>query len=420
MKRFNCTLADKRGEFGECMEAHNTGRYVLFSDVEKLQRRMQEMLDKSNRTGVAIERAISTGAVPADHPLKSRLDLLANHHKHEQALADGMVAMADQCHLLASLLRELRDGVEGDWCFPGDLDERIDSALAVTLCVRLDAACTEATTTPTEQDYRELQEQHDQLQSTHKGTLVLLQEAHEVMRRVIPSLPQDCAKRGDLLDRIEVVLADQVLELTSLPDCTEVTRTAPKRIWLQVSDDFGDHNEPFPTRDELGNREVTWCADSVGGTKIEYLRADLAHWITKPARIGGVVFQPGVKVATVIEAAYRSAENYQQCPAKFQALQHAILGKLPELSADMLREIQLTGPVVVIDKPGVSEGWQLVPVEPTKAMREAFHEAHEEWESWNDWRLDSPDHQWHAMLAAAPKHQGGEPCATEPPLSSKA
>lgn len=88
MKRFNCTLSDKRGEFGECMEAHNTGRYVLFSDVEKLQRRMQEMLDKSNRTGVAIERAISTGAVPADHPLKSRLELLANHHKHEQALAE--------------------------------------------------------------------------------------------------------------------------------------------------------------------------------------------------------------------------------------------------------------------------------------------------------------------------------------------
>ncbi|WP_324052600.1 DUF551 domain-containing protein [Aeromonas dhakensis] len=88
MKRFNCTLSDKRGEFGECMEAHSTGRYVLFSDVEKLQRRMQELLDKSNRTGVAIERAISTGAVLADHPLKSRLDLLANHHKREQVLAE--------------------------------------------------------------------------------------------------------------------------------------------------------------------------------------------------------------------------------------------------------------------------------------------------------------------------------------------
>lgn len=109
MKRFNCTLADKRGEFGECMEAHNTGRYVLFSDVEKLQRRMQEMLDKSNSTGVAIERAISTGSVLTDHPLKSRLELLANHHKREQALADGMVAMADRCKLLTDLLREARN-----------------------------------------------------------------------------------------------------------------------------------------------------------------------------------------------------------------------------------------------------------------------------------------------------------------------
>lgn len=48
------------------------------------------------------------------------------------------------------------------------------------------------------------------------------------------------------------------------------------------------------------------------------------------------------------------------------------------------------------------EGWKLVPVEPTRAMREAFHEAHEEWESGDNWRLDSPDHQWRAMLAAAP------------------
>ncbi len=112
MKRFNCTLSDKRGEFGECMEAHNTGRYVLFSDVEKLQRRMQEMLDKSNRTGVAIERAISTGFVLADHPLKSRLELLANHYKREQALADGMVTMADRCKLLIDLLREARTNVD--------------------------------------------------------------------------------------------------------------------------------------------------------------------------------------------------------------------------------------------------------------------------------------------------------------------
>lgn len=49
--------------------------------------REHELLEKFHRTGVAIERAISTGSVLADHPLKSRLELLANHHKREQELA---------------------------------------------------------------------------------------------------------------------------------------------------------------------------------------------------------------------------------------------------------------------------------------------------------------------------------------------
>ncbi|MDT3595674.1 hypothetical protein [Cronobacter malonaticus] len=51
----------------------------------------------------------------------------------------------------------------------------------------------------------------------------------------------------------------------------------------------------------------------------------------------------------------------------------------------------------------VPEGWKLVPIEPTPDMREAFHQANEEWEDGGaTW---SPDHQWSAMLAAAP-----EPC----------
>lgn len=51
----------------------------------------------------------------------------------------------------------------------------------------------------------------------------------------------------------------------------------------------------------------------------------------------------------------------------------------------------------------VPEGWKLVPIEPTPDMREAFHQANEEWEDGGaTW---SPDHQWSAMLGAAP-----EPC----------
>lgn len=49
---------------------------------------------------------------------------------------------------------------------------------------------------------------------------------------------------------------------------------------------------------------------------------------------------------------------------------------------------------------GVPSGWKLVPEEPTKAMRQAFHKANDEYENGNGGT--SPDMQWAAMLAAAP------------------
>ncbi|KIX25550.1 hypothetical protein [Aeromonas salmonicida] len=191
MKRYNCTLSDKRGAFGLCMEEHKEGMFVPFSEVEQLQAKVFELQEKFHRTGVAIERAISTGSVLADHPLKSRLELLANHHEREmelvaqlsdatrqcgvmagllreandsvyfhlespdsrlsgeeagklialtESIADALAGklhicqsvspLLDRIGLLTFLLRELRDGVEGEWCFPGNLDERIDAALA--------------------------------------------------------------------------------------------------------------------------------------------------------------------------------------------------------------------------------------------------------------------------------------------------
>lgn len=196
----------------------------------------------------------------------------------------------------------------------------------------------------------------------------------------------DDEKRSLLLDNIDAALAG---ELSSLPDCTEVTRTAPDRIWLHVSDDHGDHNEPFPTRAELGFSEVTWCADSQGGTQVEYLRADLTHWITKPARIGGVVFQRGIKVKTVIEAAYRAAE-YEQPDgrAAFSNLLAAVQGSAPA-------------------------GWKLVPVEPTREMMAAAMSAvtqpQDLLHSQSGWGMNemAARTRYCAMLAAAPKPQGG-------------
>lgn len=53
---------------------------------------------------------------------------------------------------------------------------------------------------------------------------------------------------------------------------SETIRTAPERVWLQVGDQAHYHSEPFPS--DTG--EVTWCADSVVGCEVPYVRADLA------------------------------------------------------------------------------------------------------------------------------------------------
>lgn len=46
----------------------------------------------------------------------------------------------------------------------------------------------------------------------------------------------------------------------------------------------------------------------------------------------------------------------------------------------------------------VKDGWVMVPVEMSVAMRKAFHKANDECE-----QFVSPDHQWQAMIAAAPQ-----------------
>ena len=53
-----------------------------------------------------------------------------------------------------------------------------------------------------------------------------------------------------------------------VPAPTGPTATAPERIWLQVSED--EYDGPFPA-----DHDATWCAESIGGTEVQYVRADL-------------------------------------------------------------------------------------------------------------------------------------------------
>lgn len=241
----------------EELEAH-TGPRLLRARLEGAFARIYELLSERNRVGIDISSAILSGIVPDRHPLRSRLELLANHHKHEQALADGMVAMADQCHLLASLLRELRDGVEGDWCFPGDLDERIDSALAVTLCVRLDAACTEAATTPTEQGYRELQGQHDKVQSRLKAALDIVRDLVE-----LPYSTGGLIVRLEVRERARDLLAGQVPALVKGRTITEGQEFELTAVLQSIANGFSDdpaHDAAAMLKRIAG--EVPWTGDS--------------------------------------------------------------------------------------------------------------------------------------------------------------
>ena len=84
MKRYDLELTAT----GPVMEERKEGAYVTFSEVEQLQAKVYALLEERNSTGIAISNAILVGVVPDKHPLRSRLELLANHHKRELMLAE--------------------------------------------------------------------------------------------------------------------------------------------------------------------------------------------------------------------------------------------------------------------------------------------------------------------------------------------
>ena len=56
-----------------------------------------------------------------------------------------------------------------------------------------------------------------------------------------------------------------------------LTDTAPKRIWLCVSDDEDDYDLPYP---ELyaEDAEITWSTDQPVAVTVEYVRADVSEF----------------------------------------------------------------------------------------------------------------------------------------------
>lgn len=77
------------------------------------------------------------------------------------------------------------------------------------------------------------------------------------------------AKLEDLA-QAAATFAYDALYLPGSPNVPHVQRTAPRRIYLCVSDDLDDRDEPFP-------EEVTWAADEAVHVTVPYVRADLAN-----------------------------------------------------------------------------------------------------------------------------------------------
>ena len=288
----------------EELEAH-TGPRLLRARLEGAFARIDELLSERNRVGIDISSAILSGIVPDRHPLRSRLELLANHHKHERAIAD-------RCQLLALLLHEARN----------------------PLITAMEASSEDAST-----------------------------------------------ETEELLESIDSVLAGNL----------------PERK------------------------------------------------ITKPARVWGARFRPGIPEQTIIEAAYRYAEHESSQEEK----------EAGKINFDLL--------MAAVHKIA-PEGWQLVPVEPTENMighgcGASVMVVSEVIKAWAAMLAAAPkpeccrpvamtdmrfvvcpdcgnkrcpranDHrnactgsnelgQEGSAYPAAPKQQGGEPCASEPPSSS--
>lgn len=126
---------------------------------------MQERLDRAERALTHYGFTYTEGAQewkppigPSASPLLDRIDQLTGALLEARQHINGGAGIKYGCEFRAMF-------------------ERIDAALAGKLPERPDTEWTDAASTPTAQDYRELQAQHDQLQSKHKAALDALSSA---------------------------------------------------------------------------------------------------------------------------------------------------------------------------------------------------------------------------------------------------
>ncbi|RQM78898.1 hypothetical protein EHZ47_02045 [Aeromonas jandaei] len=210
MKRYDLELTAT----GMVMEEREQGAFVSFSEVSGLADTVMKMGGRCTLLAdLLLEVAkivpaigVAIDDLPVVDAFLERIENALAGQEPWHSSNDTLAMMMDELHDICVGLDTPGGAQNGAEAWEQVKGAR-DRVLASLNHGRPDTEWTDATASPVADDYRELQERHDQLQSRLKVALDLLQESHEVMRRIIPPLPQDCANRSDLLDRIEVALA---------------------------------------------------------------------------------------------------------------------------------------------------------------------------------------------------------------------
>ncbi|MFQ1795882.1 hypothetical protein ACK37G_15245 [Aeromonas veronii] len=107
MKRYNCTSSDKRGAFGLCMEEHEQGAFVPFSEISGL---AEQLADATRQCGVMADllREV-TKIVPAIGVAIDDLPVVDVFLERVEMVLAGQVLEPVRNEALAMMMDELHD-----------------------------------------------------------------------------------------------------------------------------------------------------------------------------------------------------------------------------------------------------------------------------------------------------------------------
>lgn len=245
---------------------------------------LKELKDAADRAFVLLEQKsphqLAVKLVSMGDRVQGAIDACVRMQEQRDQLAFQLKDATSQCAVAADLLRELREGAEihlhnctvckneqGIVNWTSKL-ERIDALLAGKLPECPDTEWTDAASTPTAADYRELQARHDQLQSKYKAAL-------DVVRDLV-ELPYST---GGLMERLEVRERARDLLAGQVPDHTEQPLAmAPEGWQLEAL----DNDRIVVRKDGVGFYVASFNAENIASTILHTLASDMLAAAPKP------------------------------------------------------------------------------------------------------------------------------------------